>query len=121
MESAREGLGRHCDRPDTWKSANAFKNLCMDRLEFRNIAFRRNAQEKDVRRDFSRLKDRIDADTDMVLVFISTHASGCNYQGCIVLHDEPEFDIQRELKDLRHVMDQQSHPHKIPLLVFSQV
>jgi len=124
VEFTREGLGLHCDRPDTWKPANAFKNLCMEQLNFRNIAFRRNAKEKDVRCDFQRLKDKLDADTDMVLVFISTHASGCNYQGCIVLHDEPEFDIQRELKDLRHAMDHVSATNgttKIPLLVFSQV
>ena len=60
----------------------------------------------------------------MVLIFISTHASGPNYQGCIVLHDEPEFDIQSELKNLRRTMDEicnrvMSHP--IPLIVFSQV
>ena len=60
----------------------------------------------------------------MVLVFISTHASGPNYQGCIVLYDELEFDIQSELKNLRRAMDDVSNrlnSHPIPLIVFSQV
>ena len=63
-------------------------------------------------------------DKDMVLVFISTHASGPNYQGCIVLYDELEFDIQSELKNLRRAMDDVSNrlnSHPIPLIVFSQV
>lgn len=45
-------------------------------------------------------------------------------KGCIVLHDEPEFDIQRELKELRSHMDfiaNTSGTPKIPLIVFSQV
>ncbi|CAG5095206.1 Oidioi.mRNA.OKI2018_I69.XSR.g14079.t1.cds [Oikopleura dioica] len=59
----------------------------------------------------------------MVMIFVSSHAPGPNYQGCIVLSDEPEFDIQRELMSLRNCMDKiasASGSPKIPLVVFSQ-
>ena len=76
-------MGVYAERPGTWKSADIFKSLCMEKLGFRNIAFRRNAEEKMVKDDFKRLKERLDADTDMVLIFISTHATGMD---CIFLN-----------------------------------
>ena len=98
IENVSEGLGPSVDRPGTWNSANQFKNLCTEKMNFKNVGFRRNAKEMEVRKDFARLRSMVDDSIgtvfdlrnlinvqlfiektqtkDMVLIFISTHASG---------------------------------------------
>ena len=60
IESVQEGLGTNIDRPGTWNSANQFKNLCTDKMNFTNVGFRRNAKEMEVRKDFARLRSLVD-------------------------------------------------------------
>ena len=60
IESVQEGLGQNIDRPGTWNSANQFKNLCTDKMNFTNVGFRRNAKEMEVRKDFARLRSLVD-------------------------------------------------------------
>ena len=98
--------GKVPDRKGTWKSTQEFQKLSEEKLGFSSVSFRRNATEAEVRTDFQCLKEQLCEDygsdrfvnldlldsntdprpeTDMVMIFVSSHAPGPNYQGCIVL------------------------------------
>ena len=69
IENVSEGLGSS-DRPGTWNSANQFKNLCTDKMNFTNVGFRRNAKEMEVRKDFARLRSMVDDTIGTVYIII---------------------------------------------------
>ena len=68
IENVSEGLGPSVDRPGTWNSANQFKNLCTEKMNFTNVGFRRNAKEMEVRKDFARLRSMVDENIGKLLI-----------------------------------------------------